>query len=193
MNITPKRVEKMIYIIRGERVMADFDLAELYGVKTKRLNEQVKRNMERFPKEFMFQCNSSELEDLRSQFATANPGIPWNYKRRTLPMLFTEHGVAQLSTVLKSKAAIKVNIAIIKTFVKVRQLLSSDESLVDKIKNLEKGTKEFKKEVGKLFKIIFERLEYTDEEIKQLKRELPSLSPTRKKIGLKPDHKKKKK
>lgn len=102
------KIEKMIYTLRGHKVMLDTDLAELYGVEVKRLNEQVKRNIDRFPSDFMFQCNSSELEALRSQIATAKQSNVWNYKRRALPFLFTENGVAMLSSVLSSQQAIKM-------------------------------------------------------------------------------------
>ncbi len=113
------KVEKMIFTIRSQKVMLDRDLASLYGVEVKRLNELVKRNLERFPEDFMFQCNSSELDDLRSQFATANPARVWNHKSRSLPYLFTENGVAMLSSVLSSPQAIQVIISIIRIFTKL--------------------------------------------------------------------------
>lgn len=103
------QIETMIYSIRNQRVMIDSELAELYRVETKILNQAVKRNPKRFPEDFMFECDSSELEDLRSQFVTANRVNTWNFKRRTMPMLFTENGVAMLSTVLNSDRAIHVN------------------------------------------------------------------------------------
>ena len=94
-------IQNMIYIVRGHRVMLDSDLAVLYGVEVKRLNEQVKRNTERFPEDFMFQCNIDDLASLRSQIATANLESDWNYKFRTSPYVFTESCVAMLSSVLK--------------------------------------------------------------------------------------------
>jgi len=100
---TITRIEKIIYIIRDQKVMLDSDLAELYEVETKTLNQAVRRNLERFPSDFMFVCNSKELEDLRSQFVTANPSSTWNHKRRTSPMLFTEGGIAMLSTAVITK------------------------------------------------------------------------------------------
>lgn len=165
-------IEKMIFIIRGQKVMMDSDLAELYGVETKRLHEQVKRNISRFPDDFMFECDSDELEDLRSQFATANPAKHWNYKRRNLPIVFTESGVAMLSTVLNSERAIQVNIAIIRIFVKLRSFYSLENASAERINSLEKTT-------TKLFRIVFERLDSIEETVK------PRLSPARKKIGLK--------
>jgi hypothetical protein len=106
--------------------MIDVDLADLYEVATKRLNEQVRRNRKRFPKDFMFRLTKLEAEALRSQFATSNTG---RGGRRYLPFAFTEQGVAMLSSVLNSERAIEVNIAIMRAFVKLRQLLESNEEL----------------------------------------------------------------
>jgi len=108
-----------IYLVRGHKVMLDRDLAELYGVETRRLNEQVSRNIERFPHDFMFQLNNDEWPNLKSQFATSS----WGGSRK-LPFAFTEHGVLMLSSVLSSKQAIQVNIQIIRIFTRVRQMLT---------------------------------------------------------------------
>lgn len=170
------KIEKMIYTIRGQKVMLDADLAELYGVEVKRLNEQVKRNIERFPDDFMFQCNSSDLENLRSQFATTNSSTIWNYKRRALPFLFTENGVAMLSSVLHSKSAISVNISIMRIFTKLRSFLLMEKDFQDRMDRIEANT-------NYLFKIVFERLD--DHEHSLAKQ--PLLKPARKKIGLKSD------
>ncbi len=164
------QIENMVFLIRGQRVMLDSDLAKMYGVELKRLNEQVRRNIERFPIDFMFECNLSELEDLRSQFATANPLRPWNYMRRSSPMLFTELGVAMLSSVLNSKQAIAVNIEIMRIFVKLRSFHAIDPS--GRIDELERGT-------NALFKTVFERLDDLDEKT------TPLIPKHRKKIGLK--------
>lgn len=170
-EVTINKIEKMIYVIRGQKIMLDSDLAELYGVETKRLNEQVRRNIERFPDDFMFECHPNDLDILRSQYATANPTMGWNYKRRTLPMLFTENGVAMLSTVLNSPEAIHVNISIMRIFTKLRSFLLMEENLSKRIDKLESGT-------NKVFKIVFERLD-------NLEDETPTLKPNRRKIGLK--------
>ncbi len=170
-DLTISKIEKMIYIIRGQKVMLDSDLAELYGVETKRLIEQVKRNSERFPQDFMFECDSSDLEEMRSQFATASRISTWNYKRSSFPMLFTEIGVAMLSSVLNSSAAIQVNISIIRIFVRHRSFLLMEQSNLKKIDQLETGT-------NKLFKSVFERLDSLEEST-------PRIKPDRKKIGLK--------
>lgn len=119
-------IERRIYLIRGKKVMADSDLAELYGLPTFRLNESVKRNRRRFPDDFMFQLTSKEAEALRSQIAMSNSG---RGGRRTLPYVFTEQGVAMLSSVLNSNRAIEVNIAIMRAFVKLREILESNEQL----------------------------------------------------------------
>ncbi len=111
--IPVERIERSILLIRGHKVMLDSDLAELYGVTTKRLNEQVKRNLSRFPDDFMFQLTESETYVLRSQYATSKKG---RGGRRYLPYVFTEQGVAMLSSVLNSERAIKVNIEIMRAF-----------------------------------------------------------------------------
>ena len=138
-------IESKIYLIRGEKVMLDFDLAELYAVPTMRLNEQVRRNAKRFPPDFMFSLSDQELTILRSQFAIASP--TWG-GRRTPPFAFTEQGVAMLSAVLKSDRAIDVNIGIMRAFVKLRQVLSSNPDLEKKIDALESKYDE-------KFKIVF--------------------------------------
>lgn len=119
-------IERRIYLIRGQKVMLDFDLAELYGVLTKRLNERVSRNKKRFPDDFMFRLTKVEAENLRSQIATSSSGYGG---RRYLPYAFTEQGVAMLSSVLNSEQAIEVNIAIMRAFVRLRQMLETNEEL----------------------------------------------------------------
>jgi phage regulator Rha-like protein len=135
--IPQERIENRIFLIRGKKVMFDDDLAELYGVETKVLNKAVKRNRERFPDEdFVFQLNKKEFENfesLRFQFGTSNRG-----GRRYLPFVFTEQGVAMLSSVLTSKRAIRVNILIIKTFTRLRELIASNKELREKIEEMER-------------------------------------------------------
>lgn len=121
-----------IYLIRNQRVMLDSDLAELYGVETKRLNEQVKRNPERFPEDFMFQLTKSEFDNLKSQIATPSWG-----GRRTLPYAFTEHGVLMLSSVLNSKQAIKINIQIMRVYTHIRNMLATNKDILNKFNQLE--------------------------------------------------------
>ena len=122
-----------IYIVRGQKVMIDRDLAVLYGYETKRMNEQVKRNHERFPVSFMFQLTPAEEESLRSQFATAS--MPT--KTRTLPYAFTEHGVLMLASVLKSETAVKASVHIIEVFVKLREMVLTHKDILLKLEQLE--------------------------------------------------------
>lgn len=137
--IPVERIESRILLIRGQKVMLDRHLAELYEVSVKRLNEAVRRNRERFPKDFMFQLTWEEAEALRSQFATLNNTPSKRGKHiKYLPYAFTEQGVAMLSSVLRSKRAVQVNIAIMRTFVKLRRILASNRGLARKLKELEK-------------------------------------------------------
>ncbi|HOP08411.1 MAG TPA: ORF6N domain-containing protein [candidate division Zixibacteria bacterium] len=131
--IPAERIERSILVIRGQKVMLDMDLAELYGVTTKRLNEQVKRNIDRFPGDFMFQLTDAEFESLRSQIATTNLT-----KRRTPPYAFTEHGAVMLASVLNSDIAVNASIQVVRAFVRLRRLLESHEALARKLDNLEK-------------------------------------------------------
>jgi cell division septum initiation protein DivIVA len=133
--INDEIVISKIYRIRGKKVMIDRDLAEMYGVETKRLNEQVKRNEKRFPSDFMFQLTESELEDWKSQNATSNKE---KMGLRKLPNVFTEQGVAMLSSVLNSETAIEVNIQIIRIFSKIREFLSTHNDVLLRIEKLEK-------------------------------------------------------
>ncbi|MFH1583006.1 MAG: ORF6N domain-containing protein [Candidatus Falkowbacteria bacterium] len=154
-NLIPlEKIENKVILIRGQKVMLDRDLAELYGVETKVLNQGVKRNRERFPDDFMFQLTRMEAEylvagdvvPLRSQFVTSNRG-----GRRYLPYVFTEQGVAMLSSVLKSKRAIQTNILIMRAFVKIRNLVYSYKDLAEKIEKIERT---YNKEITKIFKIL---------------------------------------
>jgi hypothetical protein len=141
-------IEKKILLIRGQKVMLDSDLAELYGVATKRFNEQAKRNLNRFPIDFMFQLNEEETEVLRSQFATSKTG---RGGRRYFPYVFTEQGVAMLSSILNSEQAIEVNILIMRAFVKLREMIVSNKDLARRLDELEN-------KYDKQFKIVFEAI-----------------------------------
>ena len=139
-----------IYYIRGQRVMLDSDLAELYGVETRRLNEQVARNIDRFPEDFMFRLNEKEFEVLMSQFATSKKG-----GRRKLPYMFSEHGVLMLSSVLSSKQALQVNIQVMRIFTRMRKILSDTTEIrleVEKIKHTIENQ-------GKNMEIVFRYLD----------------------------------
>ena len=161
-------IEAKIYTIRGQKVMLDSDLAELYEVETRRLTEQVRRNIKRFPPDFMFHLTHEEHKSLMSQIATSNNGRGGTRKP---PMLFTENGVAMLSGILNSDRAIEVNISIMRIFTKLRSFLMFEKSLDNRINKLEQGT-------NYLFKIVFERLDNIEENLK------PHLPEHRKKIGL---------
>ena len=127
-QIPDEFITSKIYLIRDKKVMLDEDLAELYDVETKRLNEQIKRNIARFPEDFMFQLSQKELDDLKSQIATSSWG-----GRRKLPYAFTEQGVAMLSGVLHSSRAIIVNIHIMRVFTRMREMLASHEEILKKL------------------------------------------------------------
>jgi hypothetical protein len=154
-------ITSRIYLIRGLKVMIDRDLAELYGVETKRLKEQVRRNISRFPEDFMFILTNQEVRNLRSQIAISSWG-----GTRYIPMAFTEQGVAMLSSVLKSDRAIQVNIQIIRIFTRLRQMLAGHKELEKKIDAMEEKYDE-------QFRVVFEA-------IKQL---LKEDKKPRKKIG----------
>ncbi len=149
LTVAQEVIEQKIYLIRGQRVMLDKDLANLYQVPTKRLNEQVKRNKRRFPKDFAFLLTQQETAILRSQFATSRWG-----GQRYLPYAFTEQGVAMLSSVINSERAIQVNIAIMRAFVKLRQILSANKELAAKLKELEQRIENHDTEIHAIFEAI---------------------------------------
>jgi len=145
--IPHERIEHAILLIRGHKVMLDADLATLYEVPTRRLNEAVKRNLKRFPPDFMFQLSKEEAERLRSQFATSKG----RGGRRYLPYVFTEFGVAMLSSVLNSDRAILVNIEIMRVFGRLRQLLASHADLLRRLDDMEKKYDDH-------FRVVFEAI-----------------------------------
>ncbi|MBI3597389.1 MAG: ORF6N domain-containing protein [Nitrospirae bacterium] len=142
-----ERIEKQIYLLRGQKVMPSTDLAELYKVQPRVLVQAVKRNIERFPEDFMFQLTDQEFGNLKSQFVISS----WGGLRRANPYAFTEQGVAMLSTVLRSKRAVQVNIEIMRTFVRLRHILASHKELARKLEALEK-------KYDTRFKIVFEAI-----------------------------------
>ena len=130
-----ERIENRIFLIRGQKVMLDADLAELYGVTTKRLNEQVKRNRARFPEDFMFQLTASETELLRSQIATSKKG---RGGRRYAPFAFTEHGAIMLAGVLNTQRAIEVSVFVVRAFNRLREMLATHKEVAYKLAELER-------------------------------------------------------
>ncbi|MEK6768187.1 MAG: ORF6N domain-containing protein [Gemmatimonadota bacterium] len=136
MAIVPaERIESAIDVVRGQRVMLDADLAVLYGVTTKRLNEQVRRNSGRFPDDFAFRLTVHEAASLRSQFATSKPG---RGGRRYAPLAFTEHGAVMLASVLNSPTAVRTSVQIVRAFVRIRLMLASNAELARKLEDLER-------------------------------------------------------
>ena len=160
-------IENRIYFVRGQKVMLDRDLAELYGVPTFRLNEQVKRNRKRFPSDFMFQLQLDEVNCLISQNAISKVG---RGGRRKPAYVFTEQGVAMLSSVLKSDRAVQVNIAIMRAFVKLREIIATHRELADKIEALERRYEKHDAQIQAVFKAIRQLLE-------------PPATPPRRRIG----------
>lgn len=152
--IDNQTIHNKIYTLRGVQVMVDRDLALLYGVETRRLNEQVKRNIERFPEEFMFQMTSEELENWMSQIATSNKEI---MGLRKLPFVFTEQGVSMLSAVLKSQTAVQTSIQIINSFVNMRKFISSNADMFLRFERVEQRLSLHDENFNKLFNAIEEK------------------------------------
>jgi hypothetical protein len=154
--IPSERIVSRIYLVRGERVMLDSDLAELYDIGTKVLNQAVSRNMQRFPDEFMFRLTEDETRSLRSQIVTSNKG---RGGRRYAPRVFTEQGVAMLSSVLKSDRAIQVNILIIKTFVRMRRLLETNQVLREKLAAMERQLGTHSQIIQEIYDLLMHHLD----------------------------------
>ncbi len=152
--IPAETVTSKIYLIRKEKVIIDSDLAGLYGVETRALKQAVRRNIDRFPEDFMFQLTKEEYSSLRSQFVTLKRGQHSKYP----PFAFTEQGVAMLSSVLKSKRAVQVNIAIMRAFVQLRKFLESNDVLTRRLRKLELETQKRFKDQKKQIQLIFEAI-----------------------------------
>jgi hypothetical protein len=149
-----QKILNRIYVVRGQKVMLDRDLAELYGVVTKVLNQSLKRNMDRFPKDFMFTLSEKEWQNLRSQLVTSNRG-----GTRYRPNAFTEQGVAMLSSVLNSKTAIDVNIRIIRVFTKLREYALTHKEILLQLSRLEKEVKSNSQDIENIFTVLKELIE----------------------------------
>ncbi|MGD8434239.1 MAG: ORF6N domain-containing protein [Syntrophobacterales bacterium] len=146
-------IVRKILFLRGEKVLLDRDLAELYGVETRVLKQAVRRNIKRFPEDFMFELTKEELEDWRSQFVTSKSD---KMGLRYRPMAFTEQGVAMLSSVLNSDRAIEVNIAIMRAFVQLRKIIASNEELARKLEELERKIEKHDEDIGLIFEAMRE-------------------------------------
>lgn len=170
--ISAEQVERCILLVRGQKVMLDSDLAALYGVETFNLNKAMKRNLDRFPADFMFQLSKEEAAALTFQTGSSNPG---RGGRRYLPYVFTEQGVAMLSSVLRSKRAVQVNIEIMRAFVRLRDILAAHKELAKKLEELES-------KYDSQFRVVFETIR---------QHIAPTLNPPRKPIGFQQSSKEK--
>lgn len=169
--VIEQKILNRIHVVRGQKIMLDEDLAEMYNVETKRLNEQVKRNINRFPKDFMFTLTEKDYENLKSQNATSSWG-----GRRKLPNAFTEQGVAMLSSVLNSDTAIEVNIRIIRVFTRLKAYALTHKEILLQLAKLEKEVKGNSKDIENIFIVLKELLEKE------------SKTTPRRRIGFKPDN-----
>ncbi|MDP2758872.1 MAG: ORF6N domain-containing protein [Sideroxyarcus sp.] len=149
---TVEQIESQIFLIRGQKVMLDSDLAKLYGVENRALNQAVKRNVERFPEDFMFQLTSEEYESLRSQFVTLKAGR--GQHRKYLPYAFTEHGALMLGNVLKSERAIEVSLMVVRAFVRMRELVAGNKELAQKLNQLERKVGAHDKAIAEIINAI---------------------------------------
>lgn len=161
-------IQKLIYEIRGQKVMIDFDLADLYGTETRILKQAVKRNIERFPKDFMFQLNKKEWQEL----ITVSDKLPEGVKfSPALPYAFTEHGVTMLASILKSKKAIQMNIAIVRAFIALKQFALNYRELADQIKELKDTTSNHNAQLNQIYNALESLLDEKVEEKKWQDRE----------------------
>lgn len=156
----------MIYYIRGHKVMLDADLAEMYGVETKRLKEAVKRNIERFPEQYMFELTKKEGDSLRSQIATLKKGRGKHSKY--FPYAFTEHGVLMVANVLKSKRAIKTSMRIIDVFIRMREMLSTHKDILLKLEHMEKQLSKNNSEIQYIFDVLKQLLHQPNKPMKRI-------------------------
>lgn len=159
--VTPEIIKERIYIIRGKKVMIDKDLAILYGTETRNLNQAVKRNLERFPPDFMFQLTNEEFS--RSQNVILKKGSGSNVKY--LPMAFTEQGIAMLSSILNSKRAIQVNIQIIRIFTKLREMIDAYKELREKVEEMEKNNEVNFSEIFRVIRLLITEKEEPKEKM----------------------------
>lgn len=172
--LTSQPVEGLIHVIRGQKVMLDRDLAALYGVQTGALNQAVARNIERFPDDFMFRLNRDEFADWVSQFVISNPAGKMGLRQP--PYAFTEHGVAMLSAVLRSQRAIEMSIAIMRTFVRMRELIASNREIATRLEKLEHSPER----TGSVIEVLVEDIDRLAMDVKKMQA-MPT--PSRRKIG----------
>ena len=149
-----QRIEEMIFLVRGQRVMLDSDLAAVYGVATKQLNQQFNRNRERFPADFAFELNSQEVADMRSQIVTSS-----QRNLRRAPVVFTEHGAIMLASVLKSPCAVEMSVSVVRAFVLMREHLAASKELAEKLRELEERVSGHDESIQNLFETIRQLVE----------------------------------
>ncbi|WP_254513517.1 ORF6N domain-containing protein [Anatilimnocola floriformis] len=181
-KVDVERVSRLIYIMRGQRVMLDVDLAKLYGVTVSALNQAVQRNIDRFPADFAHTLTSQELRDLKSQIVISKPeaasakevkaaGLESNKNprggRRTLPWVFTEHGVAMLSSVLRSPRAVQVNIEIVRAFVRLRRLLAAPGEFVEQLQQLAKTVDLHDEQIRAITQVLQQMMAPADDKTKE--------------------------
>ncbi|MFA5271331.1 MAG: ORF6N domain-containing protein [Candidatus Omnitrophota bacterium] len=164
-EILQETIAQKIYLIRGQKIMLDKDLAKLYGVETKHLKRQVRRNIERFPSDFMFELSKEELKNWRRQIGTSNSMDKMGLRYR--PYAFTDYGILMLSSVLNSELAIQVNIAIMRVFVRLRQIFSTHKELVVKLNELEQKSEKHDGEIKAIFDVIHQLMEPISQEPKR--------------------------
>jgi hypothetical protein len=173
-TVTPRPIETLIQVIRGQKVMVDADLAALYGVPTGALNQAVRRNRERFPEDFAFQLSGAEFENWKSQSVISNPSAKMGLRRA--PMVFTQEGVAMLSAVLRSDRAVHMSIAIVRTFVRMRELMASSKDVAARVEKLERGHDR----TASVIEVLVEDIDRLAREVKDMKA-LPPV--TKRRIG----------
>jgi phage regulator Rha-like protein len=174
-----ERIERSILLIRRQKVMLDSDLADLYGVETRILVQAVKRNAERFPSDFMFQLKQEEFDSLRSQIVISKG----KGGRRYLPYAFTEQGIAMLSSVLRSKRAVQVNIAIMRVFVRLREMLATHKELARKLSELENHLKDHDQQIQSIFEAIYQLIAPPEKPKKKIGFEVKEAGSTYSKRG----------
>jgi hypothetical protein len=171
----PQSLEALIHVIRDRRVMLDADLAALYEVSTKALNQAFRRNLERFPKDFAFQLSRQELENWRSQIVTSNPTAKMALRRA--PYAFTQEGIAMLSSVLRSRRAVQMNIAIMRAFVRLRELMTMHKDIAARVERLERG----QQRAASVIEVLAEDIDRLGRKVEQIKPHEPAYN--RRRIG----------
>jgi len=173
-TVTPRPIESLIHAIRGQKVMVDADLADLYGVPTGALNQAVRRNTERFPGDFAFRLSKEEFEHWKSQIVISNPSAKMGL--RHAPLVFTQEGVAMLSAVLRSDRAVQMSIAIVRTFVRMRELMAANKDIAARVEKLERGHDR----TASVIEVLVEDIDRLAREVKDMKA-LPPV--TKRRIG----------